>query len=33
VARPPSASPAVGSAAVHAEQQKQIIASALGELK
>jgi len=33
VARPPSASPAVGSAAVHAEQQKQIIASALGALK
>ena len=33
VSRPASASPAVGSAAKHAEQQKQIIASALGELK
>jgi 2-oxoglutarate dehydrogenase E1 component len=33
VSRPASASPAVGSAAKHADQQKQIIASALGELK
>jgi 2-oxoglutarate dehydrogenase E1 component len=33
VSRPASASPAVGSAAKHAEQQKQIIAAALGELK
>jgi len=33
VSRPASASPAVGSAAKHAEQQKQIIAAALGALK
>ncbi|MFN3885187.1 MAG: 2-oxoglutarate dehydrogenase E1 component, partial [Rhodocyclaceae bacterium] len=33
VARPASASPAVGSAAVHAEQQKQIVETALGALK
>jgi 2-oxoglutarate dehydrogenase E1 component len=31
--RPASASPAVGSAAVHAEQQKKIVATALGTLK
>ncbi len=31
--RPASASPAVGSAAVHAEQQKKIVATALGALK
>ncbi len=33
VSRPASASPAVGSAAKHAEQQKHIITAALGELK
>ncbi|MDI6749406.1 MAG: 2-oxoglutarate dehydrogenase E1 component [Rhodocyclaceae bacterium] len=33
VARPASASPAVGSAAVHAEQQKKIVETALGALK
>jgi 2-oxoglutarate dehydrogenase E1 component len=33
VSRPASASPAVGSAAVHAEQQKRIVETALGGLK
>ncbi len=33
VSRPASTSPAVGSAAKHAEQQKQLIAAALGALK
>ena len=33
VSRPASASPAVGSTAKHAEQQKQLIATALGALK
>ncbi|MHB1428401.1 MAG: 2-oxoglutarate dehydrogenase E1 component [Rhodocyclaceae bacterium] len=33
VSRPASASPAVGSAAVHAEQQKRIVETALGALK
>ncbi len=33
VSRPPSASPAVGSAAVHMEQQKKIVETALGALK
>jgi 2-oxoglutarate dehydrogenase E1 component len=33
VSRPASASPAVGSAAVHAEQQKKIVETALGALK
>jgi 2-oxoglutarate dehydrogenase E1 component len=33
VSRPASASPAVGSPAKHAEQQKQLVAMALGELK
>jgi len=33
VSRPASASPAVGSAAVHAEQQKKIIETALGALE
>jgi 2-oxoglutarate dehydrogenase E1 component len=33
VSRPAAASPAVGSAAVHAEQQKKIVATALGALK
>jgi 2-oxoglutarate dehydrogenase E1 component len=33
VSRPASASPAVGSAAKHAEQQKQLVAAALGTLK
>jgi 2-oxoglutarate dehydrogenase E1 component len=33
VARPASASPAVGSAAKHAEQQQQLVAAALGALK
>ncbi|MCX8018632.1 MAG: hypothetical protein N2690_12155, partial [Rhodocyclaceae bacterium] len=33
VSRPASASPAVGSTAVHVEQQKQLIAAALGALK
>ncbi|MCX8087446.1 MAG: 2-oxoglutarate dehydrogenase E1 component [Rhodocyclaceae bacterium] len=33
VSRPASASPAVGSQAVHAEQQKRLIADALGALK
>jgi 2-oxoglutarate dehydrogenase E1 component len=33
VSRPASASPAVGSTAKHQEQQKNIIAAALGALK